>query len=189
MTTTLRPAVFLDRDGVINENVDGDYVRSWDAFHFLPGALDAIAALTRAGLPIAVVTNQQGVGKGIMPAADVDSIHERMLATIGAAGGRVDAVLYCPHLASDGCDCRKPQPGLLTRAATQLGLDPARSTFIGDALSDVQAARAAGCRPILVRTGRGAAAADALPPDLAGTLMADDLASAVRLVLAAAASG
>ena len=151
-----RAAIFLDRDGVINENVDGDYVRSWDALRLLPGALEAIAALTRAGCPIVIVTNQQGVGKGLMASAEVDEIHRHLMAEIEAAGGRVAAVRYCPHLAADGCDCRKPKPGLLTSAAQELGIDLAKSVFIGDAETDVAAARAGGCRPILVRTGRGA---------------------------------
>jgi D-glycero-D-manno-heptose 1,7-bisphosphate phosphatase len=178
-------AVFLDRDGVVNENVDGDYVRDWDGFRFFPGALDAIARLTRAGWPIVIVTNQQGVGKGLMRAADVDAIHARMLAEIRAAGGDVAAVRYCPHLASDGCACRKPKAGLLIDAAADFGFDLARSVFVGDAESDVHAARAAGCRAVLVRTGRGQAAVAALSArgGLDEVLVAADLPAAVELLL------
>jgi D-glycero-D-manno-heptose 1,7-bisphosphate phosphatase len=181
----LRPAVFLDRDGVINENVDGDYVRSWEGFRFLPGSLDAIARLTRAGFPVVIVTNQQGVGKGLMRAAEVESIHERMLAAIRAAGGAIAAVRYCPHLESDACDCRKPMPGLLTAAAAELGLNLARSVFVGDAVSDVEAARAAGCRPVLVLTGRGAQAAEIFTARGESVEVAADLAAAVDLLLGA----
>ncbi len=180
-----RAAVFLDRDGVINENVDGDYVRSWEAFHFLPGALEAIARLTRAGMPIVVVSNQQGVGKDLMSAAEVEAIHARMVAEIGEAGGEIAAVRYCPHLAADECECRKPKPGLLTNAAGELGLDLARSVFVGDAASDVAAARSAGCRPMLVLTGHGRAARAALETDgsLGTTEVVADLSAAVDLIL------
>src|SRR5687768_2475771 len=118
-----RAAVFLDRDGVINENVDGDYVRSWEALCILPGALDAIAELTRAGFPIVIVTNQQGVGKGLMAASVVEEIHRRLVSEIERAGGRVAAVRYCPHLEADRCGCRKPKPGMLVEVAAELGLD------------------------------------------------------------------
>jgi D-glycero-D-manno-heptose 1,7-bisphosphate phosphatase len=180
-----QPAVFLDRDGVINENVGGDYVRSWEGFRFLPGALKAIERLTRAGYPIVVVSNQQGIGKGLMDSAAVDAIHERMLAAIRATGGDVTAVLYCPHLATDECECRKPKPGLLTRAADELGLDLAQSVFVGDAASDVAAARAAGCRPVLVLTGRGMEARAALDADggYGPVDVVADLSAAVELIL------
>ena len=175
--------MFLDRDGVINENVDGDYVRSWEGLRILPGALEAIAELTRAGYPIVIVTNQQGVGKGLMAVSDVEEIHRRLVEEIERAGGRVAAVRYCPHLAEEGCACRKPKPGLLVRAAEELGLDLARSVFVGDAVSDVQAARTAGCRPILVRTGRGAAAETALRSGGYGEVeVVEDLVAAARLI-------
>ena len=176
-------AVFLDRDGVINENVDGDYVRSWERLRLLPGAVEAIAELTRAGFPIVIVTNQQGVGKGLMAASDVENIHTRLVEEIERAGGRVAAVRYCPHLAAAGCACRKPKPGLLVKAARELGLDLGRSVFVGDAVSDVQAARAAGCRAILVRTGRGAEAeAAARSGEYGEVAVVDDLVAAARLI-------
>jgi D-glycero-D-manno-heptose 1,7-bisphosphate phosphatase len=180
----VRPAVFLDRDGVINENLDGSYVQAWEAFRFLPGAIEAIAALTRAGFPIVVVTNQAGIGKGLMAEETVMDLHRRMLAAIEAGGGSVDAVLYCPHRVEDGCACRKPQPGLFRRAAAQLGLDLARSVFVGDAVSDVQAALAAGCRPILVRTGRGRAAQAQLAgaAGYEGVAVVEDLGAAAVLI-------
>ena len=180
-----RAAVFLDRDGVINENVDGDYVRSWETLRILPGTLEAIADLTRAGYPIVIVTNQQGVGKGLMATSDVDEIHWRLVGEIERAGGRVASVRYCPHLAADGCGCRKPKPGLLTDAAKELGVDLTRSVFVGDAVSDVAAARAAGCRPILVRTGRGSESEAAVRGGAYGEVeIADDLPAAVRLIRA-----
>lgn len=182
---TARRAVFLDRDGVINENVDGDYVRDWAGFRLLPGSLEAIASLTHAGYPIVVVTNQQGVGKGLMTASEVESIHRGLLAAIGEAGGCVDAVLYCPHLEADGCDCRKPKPGMLRRAAAELELDLAQSIFVGDALSDMEAARAAGCNAVLVLTGRGRTTRTQLLQDgrYNAVAVVDDLAAAARLIL------
>ena len=180
-----RPAVFLDRDGVINENISGSYVHTWEQFHFLPGAAESVAALKRAGLPVVVVTNQAGIGRGHMQEAALLDIHTRMQAELALGGGTVDAVLYCPHAQEAGCDCRKPQPGLLRRAARQLDLDLGRSYFVGDHLTDVQAGLAAGCQPILVRTGRGAEVEVLLATDprYAGVPVVDDLPAAVTLIL------
>lgn len=183
---TRRWAVFLDRDGVINENEE-HYVRTWDAFRFVPGSIDAIRRLTDAGLPVVVVTNQSAIGRGIVASEVVEEIHSRMCAAIEAAGGRVERVLYCPHHPDDSCGCRKPRPAMLLRAAEELDLDLSASYFVGDHVTDVQAALAAGCRPILVRTGRGREAASAvreMAVPIAGTL-----ASAVDVILAESALG
>ena len=154
---TKQPAIFLDRDGVIIENRDR-YVRAWADVAFLPGALAALARLSRAPLAVVIVTNQSAVGRGLLSEAEAESINNRLLEAIRAAGGRVDASYLCPHIDADGCDCRKPAPGLLRRAAADLDLDLPRSVLIGDALSDLAAGRAAGVgRVALVRTGRGAA--------------------------------
>jgi D-glycero-D-manno-heptose 1,7-bisphosphate phosphatase len=180
-----RPAVFLDRDGVINENVDGTYVHEWAAFRFLPGAVEAIAALSRAGYPVVVVTNQAGIAHGHLSATVLEEIHGRMVAAIRDAGGDVAAVLHCPHHPQAGCDCRKPRPGMLRRAADRLALDLDRSVLVGDHLTDVQAAHAAGCRAILVLTGRGRAASSlvAADPCLAGVSVVADLPAAVQTIL------
>jgi D-glycero-D-manno-heptose 1,7-bisphosphate phosphatase len=182
-----RPAVFLDRDGVINENLAGRYVEAWATFRFLPGAVAAIAALKRAGYPVVVVTNQAGIAHGRLSAAALEGIHRQMVAAIRQGGGDVDAVLHCPHHPAAGCDCRKPQPGMLRRAADRLALDLSRSVLVGDHLTDVQAARAAGCRSILVLTGRGRDASPLLAadPDLAGVPVVADLPAAVQLILRA----
>lgn len=150
----MRPAVFLDRDGVINENRD-DYVKDWTEVRFIPGALAALACLSTLPFSIVLITNQSAIGRGILTLEQVEAIHRRLVTEIQAHGGRMDGVYYCPHHPDVGCDCRKPQPGLLYRAAQELELDLARSYLIGDAVSDVEAALAAGCRPILVLTGRG----------------------------------
>jgi len=149
-------AVFLDRDGVICENRP-DHVKGWAEFRFLPGTLAALRRLARQPWPLVVITNQGAVRRGLVSAAAVEEIHARMLQEVRRAGGRLDAIYYCPHLPEEGCFCRKPRPGLLFRAAQDLGIDLEGSYFIGDAVTDVEAALAAGCQPILVQTGRGAA--------------------------------
>ncbi len=150
----MRRAVFLDRDGVINEN-RSDYVKSWDEFNFLPGALDSLRRLARTPYHIVVISNQSAINRGLVSWAEVDAINRRMVREIETAGGRIDGIYVCPHRPDEGCECRKPKPGLLYRAAGELDLELASSYCVGDALSDVQAALAAGCIPFLVLSGRG----------------------------------
>lgn len=177
-------AVFLDRDGVINANRP-DHVKSWEEFAFLPGALHALRLLRAAGWTTVVVTNQAVIGRGIVSPAVVQAIERRMLEAVQAFGGRIAAVFHCPHRPEDGCDCRKPRPGLLLRAAERFGLDLAQSYLIGDALTDITAGRIVGCRCILVRTGRGREqllrAPAGIPP---ADHVAADLLAAVRWLLA-----
>jgi D-glycero-D-manno-heptose 1,7-bisphosphate phosphatase len=146
--------IFLDRDGVICENRAG-HVKSWSEFEFLPGAKSGLVILSRLGLPIIVVTNQAVVGRGIVPASIVEEIHQRMMAEITAVGGRIERVIYCPHRPEDECDCRKPKPGMLLRAANEMGLDLSQSYLVGDAASDIQVGQQVGCHTSLVLTGRG----------------------------------
>lgn len=178
----MRAAVFLDRDGVINENLDGTYVQNWETFRFLPRSVESIAQLHAAGWPVVVVTNQAGVGKGVMTEAALGEIHRRMLSEIEAGGGKVEAVMYCPHRSEEGCACRKPQPGMLRQAAVELGLDLGRSVLVGDNVTDVAAAKAAGCRAILVLTGRGAGSREAVA-SLEGVEVVQDVAEAVERIL------
>jgi histidinol-phosphate phosphatase family protein len=179
----LVPAVFLDRDGVINEN-RAQYVRSWEEFTFLPHVFEPLRRLAASPHLIVVVSNQSAVGRGCLSLADLQGIHERMLATISARGGRVDAGCYCPHTPSDGCACRKPRTGLLTRAASELEIDLDRSYVVGDARSDMEAAIGAGCAPVLVLTGRGLSQRSRIPAPLLGQChVADDLADAVEWIL------
>lgn len=152
----MKKAIFLDRDGVIIENVS-TYVRSWSDVHFLPGALTALARLAELPLSIVLVTNQSVVGRGLISFDAAVEINRLLVDQICAAGGRIDGVFLCPHAPQAGCACRKPQPGLLLQAAKALSLDLPSSIMIGDALSDLEAGRAAGiARNILVLTGRGA---------------------------------
>lgn len=147
------PAVFVDRDGVINVN-RAEHVRTWSDLEFLPGALDGLALLTRSGFEVVVVTNQAIVNRGAVSREAVDGIHERMVAEIERMGGAVRAVLLCPHRPDEGCRCRKPAPGLLVDAATRLGIDLSDAVMIGDHEHDLEAARRAGCSSILLLSGR-----------------------------------
>jgi D-glycero-D-manno-heptose 1,7-bisphosphate phosphatase len=146
--------VFIDRDGVINEN-RADYVKSWDEFRFLPESREAIASLTRAGHRIVVCTNQAGVAQGLISSETMEDIHRRMMAAIEEVGGVVEKVYACTHSKTADCDCRKPRPGMLLRAGRELNLDMSDAVFIGDSITDMQAGSAAGVRTMLVLTGLG----------------------------------
>lgn len=148
------PAVLLDRDGVINEN-RADYVTRWEEFRFLPRSLQALAALRGLGLRLAVVTNQSAVGRGLLAPDALHEIHRRMVASCARGGAAIEGVFACPHAPWDGCDCRKPRPGLLLRALAALGEPAEECVAIGDGVEDLLAARAAGVPFVLVRTGRG----------------------------------
>lgn len=147
--------IFLDRDGVINENLHGDYVKKWDEFKFIPKAKEAIKVLTDAGWIIVIISNQAGVGKGIMSARAVEEINARMISEIENYGGKVKSVYYCPHRPDEGCECRKPKPGMLLNAARDLGIQLSDSYMIGDNVIDIQAGARVGCKTILVKTGLG----------------------------------
>ena len=150
-----RPAIFLDRDGVLIENV-ASYVRTWADVCFLPGVFDSMRHLARSPYVVVLVTNQSAVGRGILTAEQVLEINARVVAEVVARGGQVDASYICMHSPSEGLPCRKPAPGMLLQAQLELGLDLSASYLVGDAASDIAAAEAAGVHGILVRTGRGA---------------------------------
>lgn len=146
--------LILDRDGVINCDSD-DFIKSLDEWEPLPGSMEAIADLTRAGFRIAVLTNQSGVARGLFDLATLEAMHHKMCITAAACGGHIEAVFYCPHAAEAGCRCRKPLPGLYEQFSARFAVDPHGIPAVGDSLRDLQAARAAGASPILVRTGKG----------------------------------
>jgi D-glycero-D-manno-heptose 1,7-bisphosphate phosphatase len=149
------PAVFLDRDGVIIENYP-DYVRSWADVVPLPGTLTALARLAHSLYKIVIVTNQSAIGRGLLSLHTAEEIHARLVEEIEKAGGRIDGSFLCPHRPEDDCSCRKPRPGLFFQAMEALNLDLGRSIMIGDTLTDLKAAQAAGVpRFALVRTGLG----------------------------------
>lgn len=171
--------VFLDRDGVINEN-SPDHVKNWDEFVFLPHVCKALRWLSLAGFHVFVVTNQAIVNRGLVTHTTIEDIHKRMIAHVKRTGGSVTAVRYCPHDEYEQCFCRKPRPGMVLSLAAQWGIDLDQAYMVGDAWTDIAAAQAAGCRAILVRTGRGALHAqkaeirihrpDYIAPDLLGAV-------------------
>lgn len=154
MNSASRRIVLIDRDGVINRDSD-EYIKSVDEWVPLPGSLAAIADLTRAGFDVVVITNQSGVGRGLFSESTLADIHAAMSQAVEAAGGRISAVFYCPHRPDEGCECRKPKPKLLQQAAERFGVSLADVAFIGDKLSDIEAAIAAGARPIVVEQRPG----------------------------------
>ncbi|MCB1695950.1 MAG: D-glycero-beta-D-manno-heptose 1,7-bisphosphate 7-phosphatase [Pseudomonadales bacterium] len=182
------PLIVLDRDGVINED-SADYIRSLADWRPVPGSIAAIAALSRAGYTVAIATNQSGLGRGYFSLDDLAAIHARLCQLVAEQGGRIAGIFYCPHLPGEGCLCRKPATGLLAAMEAELGLSARGAIFIGDSLGDLQAARAYGCRPVLVRTGKGEATLRALQSgeatlaDWAAIPVHDNLAAASREIL------
>lgn len=143
--------ILIDRDGVINHD-SFDYIKSPEEFHFLPGSVDALVKLSKAGYVIGVATNQSGVARGYYDIETLSKIHEKLLKTVHAAGGEIGAIVYCPHHPNEGCACRKPNPGMLYQLAKLLHRRLKGVCFIGDRFSDVQAALAAGAKPVIVRS-------------------------------------
>jgi D-glycero-D-manno-heptose 1,7-bisphosphate phosphatase len=181
-----RPAVFLDRDGTLSEELD--WVRRPEDLHLFAGSGAAVRKLNAAGVFVALVTNQSAVARGLISIAELEAIHAHLQTLLAREGARLDAIAYCPHHPTEGlgiwrteCECRKPKSGLLLRLMEEHGLDPAKSFVIGDAARDLEAGAALGIPGILVRTGKGlreqARAADALA-------VVDALPQAVELVLA-----
>ncbi len=147
--------VILDRDGVINQD-SASYIKSPDEWKPIPGSLEAIARLTQAGYHVVVATNQSGIGRGLFEMATLNAIHDKMHRAASQAGGRIDAVFYCPHSQDANCSCRKPRTGLLDEIGRRFGASLKDVPFIGDSNRDLEAAVAVGARPILVLTGKGA---------------------------------
>lgn len=154
MRNAIRKFVLLDRDGVINED-RSDSVLSRDDFVLLPRAVEAIALANRKGYGVLIITNQACVGRGDLSFDELEAIHRLMREAVGKAGGRIDEVYVCPHTEAERCDCRKPRPGLVYRARADYGFELDGTWMVGDAQRDLDAALAAGCRPALVRTGKG----------------------------------
>ncbi len=151
------PLVILDRDGVINEDSDA-YIKSAAEWRPVPGSLEAIARFNRAGYTVVVASNQSGLGRKLFDLRALGAIHARMRKELAAAGGRIDAIFFCPHHPDAGCSCRKPADGLFRQIAERFQISLAGVPAIGDSLRDLQAARSAGAMPMLVLTGKGAGA-------------------------------
>lgn len=171
-------AIFLDRDGTLNVE-RADYVKSIDELVMLPGALNALGSLSTLAIPIIVITNQSAIGRGIVAQATIDAIHAHLRALVGTDGGRIDAFYVCPHHPADRCACRKPQPGLLLAAAADFQIKLTRCIFVGDSITDYEAARTVGCQPVLVRTGRQARQLMQLAEDDPSVVLMNDLSAVV----------
>lgn len=146
--------VVLDRDGVINRDSD-DFIKSPEEWEPLPGSLEAIAKLCRADFRVVVITNQSGIARGLLSLNTLNRIHQKMLDQLHALGGEIDAIFFCPHGPDDGCECRKPLPGLFEDLQQRLNCSLAGVDTVGDSLRDLQAAVAVDANPVLVRTGKG----------------------------------
>jgi D-glycero-D-manno-heptose 1,7-bisphosphate phosphatase len=169
--------VILDRDGVINHDSDA-YIKSPDEWKPIAGSLEAIAKLTQSGFRVVVATNQSGIGRGLFEMATLNAIHDKMHRAVGQAGGRIDAVFYCPHAQEADCNCRKPKPGLLQEIGRRFNTSLKGVPCIGDGLRDLEAATAVGAQPILVLTGKGKKTErEPLPAD---TVVYANLAEAVK---------
>jgi D-glycero-D-manno-heptose 1,7-bisphosphate phosphatase len=167
--------VVLDRDGTINHDSD-QYIKSPAEWKPIKGSLEAIARLTQAGFRVVVATNQSGLARGLFDMAALNAIHDVLQRAVHQAGGRIDAIFFCPHADESGCECRKPRPGMLLEIGKRLNVPMEGVPMVGDSLRDLQAAVAAGARPVLVLTGKGkkTRAAGGLP---AGTEVYADLAA------------
>ena len=167
--------VILDRDGTINQDSE-HFIKSPNEWRPIDGSLDAIARLAQANYRIVVATNQSGIARGLFDTATLVAIHDTLQRAVMQAGGRIDAFFFCPHSADSACACRKPQPGMLLEVARRFNISLKDTYMVGDALRDVEAAAAAGAKPVLVLTGRGRRTQDEgrLPP---GTVVFEDLAT------------
>lgn len=177
-----RGLVILDRDGVINRD-STDFVKSADEWVPLPGSIEAIAALSKAGYTVTVASNQSGLARCLFGLDELRAMHRKLRRLVAAGGGRVDHIFVCPHGPDDGCACRKPNPGLLYRIARHYGTALAGVPAIGDSLRDLEAAAAAGATPVLVRTGNGRRTEASLPNSLRNVPIYDDLEAATAALV------
>jgi D-glycero-D-manno-heptose 1,7-bisphosphate phosphatase len=179
--------IILDRDGVINEDSDA-YVKSVEEWRPLPGSIDAIARLYRAGYTVVVATNQSGIGRGLFDLDDLEAMHAKLNDLLAETGTELAGIFYCPHNPDEGCGCRKPAPGLLDAITSEFGMPLTGVPIIGDSLRDLQAGTAHHCTPILVRTGKGALTEPKLAEQQDETLQQarvfDDLAQVADYLLA-----
>lgn len=166
--------LILDRDGVINQDSDA-YIKSVEEWLPIPGSVEAIAQLSKAGWTVAVATNQSGVARGYYDIATLDAMHDRLRELVAEQGGDLGLVVYCPHGPDEGCECRKPKPGMLNTIGSFYSANLKGVWFVGDTQGDLQAATAVGCQPVLVKTGKGSRTINSPLP--AGTLIFDDLAA------------
>ncbi len=167
--------IILDRDGVINED-SNEYIKSVDEWIPIPGSIEAIAALSTAGYTIVVATNQSGIARKYFDEYELAAMHQKMCLLVEDAGGEISGVFFCPHGPEEGCECRKPALGLIKQIETEFGTSVEGAPFVGDTSKDILVAKLAGCRPILVKTGKGVAAlAEITNTELSGVEVFDSL--------------
>ena len=151
----LKKVVFLDRDGTINQD-SADYIKGWSEFVFLPRSIEALRDLTAAGFIIIVITNQSAIPRKLISPQELENIHSKMTAAVEAQGGKISDIFFCSHMPGEGCDCRKPAPGMIFQAQKKHDIDLSTAVMIGDSARDIECAHLAGCgRTILVKTGNG----------------------------------
>lgn len=172
--------LILDRDGVINFDSDA-YIKSVEEWIPIPGSVEAIARLSKAGWAVAVATNQSGIARGYYSLQTLEAMHQRLRELVAAQGGSVGLIVYCPHGPDDGCECRKPRPGMLRRIAEHYQVSLDGVWFVGDSGSDLKAAKAAGAVPVLVKTGKGQQTSTL--PLLDGTQVFEDLAAVAQALV------
>ena len=170
--------IILDRDGVINEDSD-HYIKSPAEWIPIAGSLEAIAKLKKAGYSVTVASNQSGLARGYFDVETLDSMHDKMAGLLAECDVTIDGIFYCPHGPDDGCDCRKPRPGLLLQIAKAFDIDLQQSHFVGDSMSDMQAALQAGAKPVLLKTGKGLRTLEKMD-EFSSIPVFDDLAHFVR---------
>jgi D-glycero-D-manno-heptose 1,7-bisphosphate phosphatase len=183
--TILSSVVFLDRDGTINHD-SPDYIKNRSEFKLIPGSIEAIRRLTLGGFTSIVITNQSALARKLMSPAELDHIHAMLETAIISGGGKITDIFFCPHLPNEGCDCRKPAPGLILKAQRKYNIDLPRSIMVGDSAKDIECARNAGCgKAVLVKTGKDDAAEDMLnAKQIAADYTAKDLFDAANWILA-----
>jgi D-glycero-D-manno-heptose 1,7-bisphosphate phosphatase len=176
--------VILDRDGVINQDSDS-YIKSPEEWIPIEGSLESIALLSQAGFTVAVATNQSGIARRLFDQYMLARIHQKMCDAVEQSGGSLDGIFYCPHGPDDGCNCRKPQTGLLEAIAREFNVPLHGVPLVGDSLKDIQVARRMGCRPYLVKTGKGMQTLAACEQEeLQDVQVVDSLEVATKLILA-----
>ena len=181
----LKKVVFLDRDGTINQD-SADYIKNWSEFIFLTRSIEAIRELTAAGFTIMVITNQSAIPRKLISPAELEHIHTKLKAAVRSAGGNISDIFFCPHMPEDGCNCRKPRPGLILQAQKKYQIELASSVMVGDSAKDIECAHNAGCgHSILVKTGNyQEAAARLAAANLSADYLAADLYAAAEWIIA-----
>lgn len=174
--------IILDRDGVINFDSD-EFIKSPEEWHPIPGSIEAIAHLCKAGYTVTIASNQSGVGRGYFSIQTLGAIHKKMIDAIEEAGGHITCLVFCPHKPDEGCDCRKPKPGMLLEIAKELNADLTQSLLVGDAWRDIEAGLAVGAKTALVLTGKGNKTLDQHTQELKNIPIFADLATLVDHLL------